>query len=140
MIHVSLVPKEHIADIWGDINEYMQGAADYTYGRFSVEDIREGAETQDQQLWIAFEGVDVYGAVITEVVTYPRKKALLMHFTGGKQLSKWKPQMLAVLQRFARDNDCSIIESYGRIGWAKVFENDGFKSKFMFYELPVEGE
>jgi len=140
MMQVSLVPKEHIADIWDDINGYMQGAADYTHGRFLAEDIREGVETQDQQLWIAFDGVDVYGAVVTEVSIYPRKKALVMHFTGGKQLDKWKPQMLTLLRRFARDNQCDVIESYGRIGWAKVFENDGFKSKFMFYELPVECE
>jgi hypothetical protein len=45
---------------------------------------------------------------------------------------------LKVLQRFAKDNDCSVIESYGREGWGKVFQNDGFKSRFMFYELPVE--
>jgi hypothetical protein len=140
MMHVSLVPKEHIGDIWDGIEGYMQGAAEYTYGRYSVEDIREGVETQDQQLWIAFDGTDIYGAVVTEVNNYPRKRALIMHFTGGKQLNKWKPQMLNVLRRFARDTQCDIIESYGRAGWAKVFENDGFKSKFMFYELPVEGE
>jgi len=46
--------------------------------------------------------------------------------------------MLELLQKFGKENDCNIIESYGRAGWAKVFKNDGFKSRFMFYELPVE--
>jgi hypothetical protein len=64
--------------------------------------------------------------------------ALVMHFTGGEQLPKWKNEMLELLQRFAKDNNCTTIESYGRRGWERVFKNDGFKSRFMFYELPVE--
>jgi hypothetical protein len=63
---------------------------------------------------------------------------LVMHFTGGIDLKEWKPSMLELLQRFAKENGCAVIESYGREGWSKVFENDGFKSRFMFYELPVE--
>jgi len=47
--------------------------------------------------------------------------------------------MLSLLRRFASDNGCKTIESYGRTGWKKVFEKDGFKSKFMCYELPIEG-
>jgi hypothetical protein len=80
----------------------------------------------------------IYGAVITEVWQYPKLKALIMHFTGGKKLLKWKQPMLKLLQKFARDNDCEIIESYGRPGWEKVFKSDGYKQRFIFYELPVE--
>ena len=87
----------------------------------------------------AFEDFEnVYGAVVTEISQYPQTRALIMHFTGGKQLPKWKTPMLEVLQQFARDNECNIIESYGRPGWEKVFKNDGYKPRFIFYELPVE--
>ena len=61
-----------------------------------------------------------------------------MHFTGGVQLKKWKNEMLQILQRFAKDHGCKVIESFGRPGWEKVFKNDGYKSRFVFYELPVE--
>jgi hypothetical protein len=30
---------------------------------------------------------EVYGAVVTEVFSYPLMKALIMHFTGGKKLT-----------------------------------------------------
>ena len=138
-MQVSFVPVEYIDIVWPQARAYLDGAAKYTYGRFTVEDIKVGIETKPQQLWIAFEDDDnVLGAVVTEVITYPRMKALVMHFTGGVELAKWKPDMLKVLQRFAKDNDCAVIESYGREGWGKVFQNDGFKSRFMFYELPAE--
>ena len=70
---------------------------------------------------------------------YPQMKALTMHFTGGIELFKWKNEMLSVLRSFAKDCGCQTIESFGRTGWKKVFSKDGFKSKFMFYELSVEG-
>lgn len=137
MIVTAVLPQDYDA-IWHLIHEYMIGAAKYTHGRFEVEDIRERLNNPMQQLWIAYDD-KVYGAVITEIISYPRMKSLVMHFTGGIELSKWKNEMLAVLREFAKDNKCDVIESYGRRGWEKVFKNDGFSSKFMFYELPVEG-
>jgi hypothetical protein len=62
----------------------------------------------------------------------------MMHFTAGKELPKWKDLMLNTLRRFAKESNCKIIESYGRKGWGKVFKNDGYKIKFIFYELPLE--
>ena len=116
----------------------MDGAAKYTYGRYTTDDIRVGLAKGEQQLWIAYDGQHVYGAVVTEFCEYPRMRTLVMHFTGGEELTKWKAPMLELLQRFASDNNCALIESYGRPGWAKIFEHDGFRQRFMFYELPVE--
>lgn len=135
-MNVSLVLPNDYDNFWPLIQEYMEGAAKYTYGRFTAEDIRNCLD-DSKQLWIAFDD-KVYGAVITEVVTYPQMKSLVMHFTGGIELPKWKDEMLALLRRFAKDQDCKTIESFGRTGWKRIFKNDGFKSNFMFYELPVE--
>lgn len=137
-MQASLVPKEHIEAVWPQIEEYLKGAADYTYGRFTVEDIKQGILTKSQQLWVAFDDKKIYGAVVTEIYVYPQTVALTMHFTGGVELKKWKKPMLELLQKFGRDHGCKIIESYGRPGWEKIFKDDGFKMRFMFYELPTE--
>ena len=136
-MEVNLIPFESHEVVWPLVRNYMKGAADYTYGRFEVDDIKIGLAGGNQQLWAAYEDERVYGAVVTEIVTYPRMQALVMHFTGGIELPRWKPQMLESLQVFGKENNCDIIESYGRPGWERVFKDDGFKSKFLFYELPV---
>lgn len=139
-MQVSYVPYDYIEAIWPQIENYLKGAADYTYGRFTVDDIKNSLMGKTQQLWVAMDDTDnkVYGAVVTEIMIYPQMHTLIMHFTGGVELPKWKPDMLKLLQRFAKENGCSVIESYGRMGWSKVFKDDGFKARFMFYELPVE--
>jgi hypothetical protein len=136
---VTLIPLDYIDDVWPEIEAFMEGAAKYTYGRFNAEDIKAGLKNNIQQLWVAFdESNKFYGAVVTEVIVYPRMTTLVMHFTGGIDLPRWKQPMLETLQRFAKENGCKVIESYGRSGWERVFKNDGFKKRFMYYELPVE--
>jgi hypothetical protein len=135
---ISAILQDDVEQVWSLIHGYMEGAAKYTYGRYTVDDIKSSfINNSNQQLWIAYDD-KIYGAVITEIIQYPQMRALIMHFTGGIELSKWKDEMLSVLRSFAKDANCQTIESFGRTGWKKVFSKDGFKSKFMFYELPVE--
>lgn len=137
-MNVSIVLPEDIDLIWGHVEKYMKAAARYTHGRYEVDDIKYHVQGgRVQQLWIAYTDDKVYGAVITEIMEYPRMRVLVMHFTGGVELPLWKDDMLALLRRFAKDHECKVIESIGRAGWKKVFKEDGYKSNTMFYELPV---
>lgn len=66
----------------------MERAAEYTYGRFLAEDIKENLTAPDtaQQLWIAFDKDKIYGAGVTEIIEFPRLKTLTMHFVGEMNL------------------------------------------------------
>jgi hypothetical protein len=61
-----------------------------------------------------------------------------MHFIGGDEGLTWKAPMLVVLQKFARDNDCKLLEAQGRTGWKKIFESDGLKTRSICFDIPVE--
>jgi hypothetical protein len=60
-----------------------------------------------------------------------------MVFCAGDEGMEWKTPMLKMLQHWAHDNDCERIESSGRIGWSKIFKDDGYKALWQVYELPV---
>jgi hypothetical protein len=60
-----------------------------------------------------------------------------MVFCAGDEGMEWKAPMLKELQHWAHDNDCDRIESSGRVGWSKIFKNDGYKALWQVYELPV---
>jgi hypothetical protein len=137
-VNVSLVPKEDYIPCFKAIHDYIEKSAKYTYGRFNAQDIKDLIYHTDKQLWVAYKNVQIYGFVVTEIVTYPQMKTLMMHFTGGVHLNKWKDDMLKTLQSFAKNNECDVIESYGRKGWGKVFEQDGYNPRFIYYELPLE--
>ena len=140
MIEVSLVPTQYIDTCWEKIEAFIAKAAEYTYGRYTVSNIHDLVMDGEYQLWIAYDGKDFKGAVVTNIINYPQRKLLGMQFCGGEELSTWKDPMLDLLKRFARDSGCEGIESTGRPGWAKVFQNDGYKATWVTYELPLEQE
>tara|TARA_R110000868_G_scaffold26471_4_gene101826 strand:- start:406 stop:822 length:417 start_codon:yes stop_codon:yes gene_type:complete len=131
------VPTGEVNKIWEEVKPHLQKAADYTYGRFEVEDIRISITDYDHTLWIAFDDTGIKGAVVTCVKQYPRKKYLDFTFIGGEDALTWKQPMLKVLQHWAYDNQCDGIESSGRLGWERALKADGYKPLWQTYELPI---
>lgn len=136
-IQVTMVPSIYIDQVWPDVLEYLEGAAEYTYGRYEVEDIYDAVKQYNHNLWIAFYGPKIKGAVVTNVLHYPRKSCLSMVFCGGVELSKWKAPMLKLLQHWAYDQHCENVELTGRPGWAKIFKEDGNQIVWHTSELPI---
>lgn len=137
MIEVSMVPAAYVDTCWDKVEPFAEKAAKFTYGRYTADNMREMVLDGDYQMWVAYDNGIFKGLVITNIITYPQRKLLAMQFCGGVELVAWKDPMLALLQRFAKDMGCDGIESTGRIGWTKIFKNDGCQTKWITYELPV---
>lgn len=134
---VTLVPREHVMSIWTSVRPHMQKAAEHTYGRYDVDDILEAITDYGHDLWIAFGDDAIRGAVVTYTKHYPRKSYLDLVFVGGEDGFEWKDEMLRVLRHWAFDSHCDGIESSGRLGWSKIFKDDGYKPLWQTYELPI---
>lgn len=137
-VEVSLVPPQFVWEVWPKMRSCMSKASEYTHGRYTTEDILESVIDGNHHLWIAHEGQDIFGAVVTHIAEYPRMRCLTMDFVGGERVDDAKDKMLATLRNWAKDNDCEVIESSGRVGWSKVFRDDGYRMLWQTYELPVE--
>lgn len=142
-MQVSAVPTEFVLDIWPEVEGYMDDVCVHTHGRYEASDILSELLRGASHLWIAFEGGEsqrVVGAVVTSFINYPRAKYLNCPFVTGDDFPSWKAPMLALLQRFARDNDCEGLESTARLGWARVFRDDGYKALWQTFQLPAGEE
>lgn len=139
-ILVSVVPQEYVLDVWPKVSEYIENALKYTFGRYELEDVLQQILHGDHLLWIAFEGDDIKGAVITHFVYYPRKKFLGCPFVTGDEFDTWKKPMLTTLQRFATDNKCEGLEATARLGWARKFKDDGYEALWQTFQLPANVE
>lgn len=132
-----MVPNEHVDTVWESVKDYLDGAAQYTHGRYTIDDIYVCIKEYDYTLWIAFDEEKIKAAVVTNFAHYPRKKYLVMTFCGGDQLDQWKDPMLTLLQRFAYDTQCDGIEATARLGWTKIFKSDGHKPLWQTFQLPA---
>jgi hypothetical protein len=136
-MQVSMVPTEHVDACWKEVEKYLAGAAEYTHGRYDTDDIYSCITEYDHTLWVAFDEHGIKGAVVTNFMFYPRKKYLVMVFCGGEQLDQWKAPMLKLLQHWAFDNQCDGLEATARIGWTKIFKDDGHKPLWQTFQLPA---
>lgn len=135
---VTLVPTDHVHTVWPAVTPLMERAAALTFGRYTVDDILAAVMHMDHQLWVAFaEGPVIKGAVVTALKKYPRMLALDLVFAGGDEGMEWKAEMLQTLQAWAYDNSCDVVEAAGRLGWGKIFRDDGYKPLWQMFELPV---
>jgi hypothetical protein len=137
MIEVSMVPAEYVDTCWTKIELFVEKAAEYTYGRYSASNLYDMVKDGDHQLWVAYDGGDFKGIVLTNVMNYPQRRVLCMGFCGGIELKDWKTPMLDLLKRYAKDMGCDSIEAFGRPGWANVFKNDGYQTKWITFELLI---
>ena len=136
-MQVSLVPKEYVPQVWDKVAGMIEKAADYTNGRYTIEDAYDYVMQHDYPLWIVFNADGIKGAVVTYFGAYPRKKTLNVMFLGGEDGAAWKEAMLTTLNCWAFDNGCDTIEASGRPGWARVLKNDGFTPLWQTFEMPV---
>ena len=136
-MQVSLVPPELVEGLWSRMFPYLNRAAEYTFGRYEPEDIFILVSTGQAHLWIVIDDEDVIGITVTRFWEYPRKKCLDMVFLAGDEGFSWKDQMLDILQRWAYDNGCDVIEASGRQGLARAFRDDGYRVLWQVFELPV---
>lgn len=135
---ISLVPPQYLDVAWDQVKDFIEVAVKQTDGRYEIDDAYMLVKEMGYLLWVALGENEMKGAVITCFLTYPRKKALHIMFLGGAEGRSWKEAMLKMLQRFARDQGCGVIEASGREGWSRVLKEDGFTPLWHTFELPVE--
>ena len=70
-------PNQEVDTIWHKVKDYFEATAEYTYGRYTANDIRTGIKSNsEKQLWIAHEEGKVFGFVVTEPLQYPQLKLI----------------------------------------------------------------
>lgn len=136
-MQVSLVPPELVDGLWPHVFPHLTRAAEYTFGRYEPEDIFDAVLSGEAHLWVVFEGDEVIGVTVTRFWQYPRKKCLDMVFLAGDDGFGWKDIMLEMLQHWAYDNGCDVLEASGRPGLARAFRDDGYRMLWQVFELPV---
>ena len=138
MIEVSIVPKEHVDLFWGQVEVLLKPAVNYSHGRYLIEDVYNAIVEGTYILWVAYDDGRIIGSAITQIIAYPQKKMLGVAFWGSNEpIESYGPQLLNLLQQYAREAGCMGIEGYGRFGWSRMLKDYGYKKIHEVFELPV---
>ena len=111
---------------WERCRRWVEAALEYADGCFTIEDIRNRVASGQYQFWPGANS-----AVITEVIQYPRKRALHIFLAGGQmdELASMYPDVEA----YARFRECTSVTLSGRRGWLRSFmaKYNGFTEQWV---------
>ena len=84
----------------------------------TVESVLTSIQKGDSQLWLITEE-DVVAIVVTNLVTYPTTKRLLIHLLGGDGAEDWV-HVISEIEEWSKSKGLDGVEIQGRKGWLKL--------------------
>jgi len=96
----------------------------------TFQDIVDGIMSGHMQLWPAPKG-----CAVTQIVVYPRKKALHLFLAGGEldQLLDMTESAMA----WGRGQGCSVMSLTGRMGWQRALKTKGWGATMITMEKEI---
>lgn len=134
---ITLIPLDEIDNVWRYAAPHILRATDRSHDRYALYDIFKAVKMGQQQLWMVYEEDKDVAAFTTSITPYPGRKILTCQFCGGSKLEEWASEATDILKNFAQDNDCTMIELYGRKGWVKELRKHGWEDEFSAYQLEL---
>lgn len=107
--------------------ERLQKALDLGGNTHTVQDVVDGIKSGAMQcIW------NDRAIVVTEVITYPRSKALNVFLAAG-----WLEDVMALqpkVEAFGREQGCSTMHMRGRKGWRRVLPQYGWSEEAVAFK------
>ena len=132
-----LVKTENVQDVWPQARPLIEKALAYDYlGSMTSTDALRLILNERQQLWIGFD-TDIFLAILTEVVHYPKNKVLrIIAFSTetGHDMDVWYHH-LNTLEEFALACECTALEAWARKGLAEKLK---WEHKYAVITKPIK--
>jgi hypothetical protein len=107
-------------DTFSDLNHYrdvLEPALEYCGGTHTWDDIALGVLNGRYQLWF-----NENSAIISEIITYPRKSELNFFLAGGTL--EGLAELYPAVEGWGKEQGCTGACCVGRKGWGKSFLAD----------------
>jgi len=139
------VPTKELDKVWEliekDIKQSLLFSGQLSDSEFVLDTAKEGKF----QVWILWDkeqktNVEKYfGVVITEIIEKPLGKVCHIFMMTGRQRHKWQ-YLIKDIEKFAKEEKCSMMELITRPGWQKVLNQFGYKRTHVVLEKQIKQE
>ena len=139
------VPTKELDKVWGLIEKDIKQSLLFSGQLSNAEFVLKTAKEGKFQIWILWDkaqktSVEKYfGVVITELVEKPLGKVCHIFMMTGRQRHKWQ-YLVKDIEKFAKEEKCSMMELIARPGWQKVLNQFGYKRTHVVLEKQIKQE
>ena len=122
-----LVKPDNVENIWFSAKPLIQKALNHAEGALTTTDALRLVLNGRMQLWVGFDNNEVFVAILTEIITYPRHKVCRVITTAtktGHDFDEWWDTMYHAVEQFALSQGCAAFEAWVRKGLARKLKWD----------------
>ncbi len=105
---------------WLRCRHWIEAALEHALGTHTIDDIEAGIAAGRFQFWAGRQC-----AAVTEIIIYPRLKALNYFLIGG-DLKELVADIEPAVSAWGKENGCSRSIGIGRKGFERAFRNSGY--------------
>lgn len=131
------VPKKFVSSVWPDVVRVLEKSVATSNGKYDLADIYNGIIENDYVLWLVLDGDELVAALTTRIAVYPGKRGMALDWIGGSRMSEWLPSVQHVMTKYARDNECTHLEGYGRKAWGRWLAKYGWEPEYIAYRMEL---
>lgn len=109
---VLLMDASHLATWAAHVRPHLEKMAATSGGRYLFSDILTAIAARKMQLWLVMLGPDLLAVMVSEIIQYPRAKALRMVGLVGARARLLRSLVRNVEGVARRDLGCNLIEAF----------------------------
>jgi hypothetical protein len=131
------IRADQIDAVWHEAAPLIRLAQKRIERNAGMADIYNDLIDERSMLWTIRVEDKLQAVIVTEIAQHPRRRVWRVLMIGGSGMSDWLDDGIAAMKKAAQIAGCSAIEADGRLGWAKIVPQRGFKEISRAYEMEI---
>ena len=131
------IRADQIDAVWHEAAPLIRLAQKRIERNVGMADIYNDLIDERSMLWTIRVEDKLQAVIVTEIAQHPRRRVWRVLMIGGSGMSDWLDDGIAAMKKAAQIAGCSAIEADGRLGWAKIVPQRGFKEISRAYEMEI---
>jgi hypothetical protein len=131
------IRADQIDAVWHEAASLIRLAQKRIERNAGMADIYNDLIDERLMLWTIRVEDKLQAVIVTEIAQHPRRRVWRVLMIGGSGMSDWLDDGIAAMKKAAQIAGCSAIEADGRLGWAKIVPQRGFKEISRAYEMEI---
>lgn len=115
------VAPHNLVSVWAEVTPWLERALKRNT-RYDVDDVKGLIFNGSFQLWLAVDS-EIQAVCVTELLQYPQEKWARVLILTGRKRGAWQGIYKDTIEKWAKAEKCTGVESFARKGWARVFKD-----------------
>lgn len=135
-MNISRATADAVDHVFETLSRQIERALSHGAGdRTTAEHLKEAVKQNRMSLWVVHDGPEIVACVVVSIAHHPKKRAVFVQATAGRDLDQWIDQIEPLLRDCRDLVGADMIEAECRPGLARRLKKRGWRTKALLMEL-----